>query len=87
MQANQIFTHLNWFNIVGDDDELSLLLFNQVDNCVYTGCQNQRTTGWSVWLASSSGKHKFYIFDMCSSVSWFEDFEIFHVYLRDGVVS
>ena len=47
-------THLNWFNVVSDDDELRLLALDQAGDCVDTAAHNQWLLGWCVWLALGS---------------------------------
>jgi hypothetical protein len=52
---NSSETHLNWVNIVSDDDELGLLLFHQLGDCVASGSQGCGLLRWSVILSGDLG--------------------------------
>jgi len=47
------YTHFNWVNIMGDDDELSLLLFNQLGDGVATSTENALLLGWCFVFAGN----------------------------------
>jgi len=50
----QVDNDLDGVDIVGDDDELSLLLLNEVDDLVDAGSEAGRSLGGGVWLASGA---------------------------------
>jgi len=41
---------------MSDDNQLRLLAFDEICDCVDTTGKDKWPTGWSVWFASSSGK-------------------------------
>ena len=53
-QKNQRFNYFDWVDIVGNDNELSLLLLDECHDSVDTGANNEWTLGWRVLLAGSS---------------------------------
>ena len=60
--------YLNWFNIVGDDDQRSLFLFNESGDSVDSGAQQKWTLGWLVTLSLSSKVVLLFIKNIISSI-------------------
>ena len=54
-QSRQVDDNLDGVDIVGNDDQLSLLLLNKADDLVDARSQAGGSLGWGVWLASCAG--------------------------------